>query len=123
MPQEETPWPSNSFAISCFSVGQGGHLQNDTFLTDGIDPWLKALAANSDDLRLIPRLHVVEEENPLLPTSVYMHHGANVFMCPDRQETGGKRTTHECNYLLIKEERGGRGPTYPARLPFAAAPG
>lgn len=74
--------------------GPGGHLQNDTFLTDGIDPWLKALAVNSDDLRSIPRLHMVEKENPLLPNSVNMRHGADVFMCPDRQETGRKKTNN-----------------------------
>jgi len=46
--------------------GPGGHLQNDTFLTDGMDQWLRALAAKSDDLRSILRLPMVEEENPLL---------------------------------------------------------
>lgn len=46
--------------------GPGGHLQNDTFLTDGMDQWLKALAAKSEDLRSISKLHMMEEENPLL---------------------------------------------------------
>lgn len=30
--------------------GPEGHLQNDIFLTDGMDQWLEALAAKSDDL-------------------------------------------------------------------------
>lgn len=70
--QKKLAWrkpPLQRKSVTCSDFADYFHKQKTRTRTVTITQWVKALATNSDDLSLIPRIYMVEGENQLLPSS------------------------------------------------------